>query len=237
MPLFRLSLRRAALTAALLLFSLPLFAAQAYHLELEANPASAFPWLGKFGSSVEIHVYPSGVRADVLWLDAFSKNGAAAVIVANPLARMYVDVPVADIAPTLMKLAGNAGALERSLAPQLGPSVRGKIAGIAATRHRLVYGPSGWIDIWTTDVIPENAQFRRIVDQLVRGISPGTAAVARKIRGTPLFVELNFRRFRAVPLLKVKKLTFTVDADEEKDALELGSFYMRAPLLDKLLSQ
>ncbi len=226
---------RAAVPAALLLFSVSLSGAQPYHLELEANPASAFPYLGKFGSSIDLHVYLSGVRADVLWLDAFSKNGAAAVIVANPLARLYVDVPVAEIAPTLMKLAGNAGALERSLAPERGPTLRGRVAGIAATRHRLVYGPSGWIDIWMTDVIPENQQFRRVVDQLVRGISPGTAAVARKIPGTPLYVELNFRRFRAVPLLKMKKLTFSSDPAEEKEALELGSFYMRAPLLEKLL--
>lgn len=226
---------RAAFPAALLLFSVSLFAARPYHLELEANPASAFPYLGKFGSSIDLHVYSSGVRADVLWLDAFSKNGAAAVIVTNPLARLYVDLPVADIAPALMKLAGSAGALERSLAPERGPTLRGKVAGIAATRHRLIYGPSGWIDIWMTDVIPENPQFRRVVDQLVRGISPGTAAVARKIPGTPLYVELNFRRFRAVPLLKMKKLSFSSDAAEEKGALELGSFYMRAPLLEKLL--
>ena len=68
------------------------------------------------------------------------------------------------------------------------------------------------------------------------GISPGTAAAARKIPGTPVFVELNFS-FRKVALLKVKKVTFESDPDDEKDALELGPIYMKAPLLDKLLSQ
>lgn len=210
-------------------------APQRYHLELEANPAAAFPYLRKFGE-VEVHLYPSGVRTEALWLYAFSKTGAADVIVANPLGRMYVDMSVREIAPTLMKLAGAAGALERGLAPVPGPTVRGKVSGIDATRHRLVYGPAGWIDVWTTDVIPENAQYRRIVDQLVGGISPGTAAVARKLPGTPIFVELNFRRFQKVPLLKVKKLTFDVDPEDEQDALELGPVYMRAPLLDKLLN-
>lgn len=182
-----------------------------------------------------MHAYASGVRAEALWLDSFSKNNAAAVTVVNPLARMYVDVPVAEIAPILQKLAGAAGALERGLAPVRGPSVRGKVAGMNATRHRLVYGPAGWIDYWTTDAIPENPQLRRLTEQLVRGISPGTANVARTISGTPVHVELSFRRFQKVTLLKVKSLTFDVNAEDEKDALELGSLYVRAPLLEKLL--
>ncbi|HEX8407580.1 MAG TPA: hypothetical protein VF883_01865 [Thermoanaerobaculia bacterium] len=205
-----------------------------YHLELEATPAAVFPYLGRFGA-VEVHAYASGVRAEALWLDSFSKNGAAAVTVVNPLARMYVDVSVAEIAPILQKLAGSAGALERGLVPERGRTARGKVSGIDATRHRLVYGPAGWIDYWTTDAIPENPQLRRISEELVRGISPGTAALARTIRGTPVHVELNFRRFPKTTLLKVKKLTFDVKAEDEQDALTLGSLYIRAPLLEKLL--
>ena len=221
----------------LVLLLLPLDAAaqtKRYHLELEATPAAVFPYLGRFGA-VEVHAFSSGVRAEALWLDSFSKNGSAAVTVVNPLARMYVDVPVAEIAPILRKLAGSAGALERGLAPERGPAARGKVSGIDATRHRLVYGPAGWIDYWTTDAIPENPQLRRISEELVRGISPGTAAVARTIRGTPVHVELNFRRFPKTTLLKVKKLTFDVKAEDEQDALTLGSLYMRAPFLEKLL--
>lgn len=222
--------------SALLLLSLPLSAAQRYHLELEANPAAAFPYLGRFGA-VEVHVFASGVRAEALWLDAFSKNGAPNVTVVNPIGRMYMDVPFAEIAPLLQKIAGAAGDLERGLAPVPGGTARGKVSGMNATRHRLVYGPAGWIDYWTTDAIPENAQMRRITEQLVGGISPGTAAVARRIGGTPVYVELNFRRFKKVALLKVKKLTFEVDPEDEQDALELGPLYMRAPLLDKLLER
>jgi hypothetical protein len=208
-----------------------------YHLELEANPAAAFPYLSKFGTSVEVHVYPSGVRVEALWLNSFSKNGAAAVTVANPLGRMYVDVPVAEIAPVLRKLAGSDAGVEKGAVPARGPVSKGKVSGIAAMRHRLVYGPQAWIDIWTTNAIPESPQLRRISEQLVAGISPGTAKLARTIPGTPLYIELNFRRFRKVTLLKVKQLTFDVSAEDEKDQLELGPVYVRAPLLERLFQR
>ena len=206
----------------LLLLALPARAAQPYHLELEAQPAAAFPYLRSFGS-VDVHVYAGGVRAKAAWTSGFARNGDAAVTVLNPVSRTHVALPLPDISSTLMKLAGGAGALERSLAPIPGPTMKGTVRGIAATRHRLIYGPTGWIDVWTTDVIPENPQYRAVVDQLVTGISPGTAKVARTIRGTPIYVELNFRRFRKIQLLKLKKLTFA--ADDEADALKLPPFY------------
>ncbi|HET8775055.1 MAG TPA: hypothetical protein VFP80_14740 [Thermoanaerobaculia bacterium] len=217
--------------------ALPAFAASRYHLELEANPAAAFPYLSKFGSSIEVHVYPAGVRVEALWLNGFSRNGAPAVTVANPLGRMYVDVPVAEIAPTLRKLAGDDAGVEKIAVPVRGPAVKGKVHGIDATRHRLVYGPQAWVDIWTTDSIPQNPQLKRIADQLYAGISPGTAQLARTIPGTPLHVELNFRRFQKVPLLKVKQLDFDVSAEDEQDALELGPIYVRAPLLERLFQR
>jgi hypothetical protein len=216
----------------LLVLALPALAASPpYHLQLEASPAAVFPYLGKFGT-VDLHVYASGVRAETFWLNGFSRNGAAAVTVMNPLARMYVDVPVGNIAPTLTKIAGAAGALERSLAPSMERPVGGTVGTFAATRYRLSYGPSGWIDVWTTNEIPENAQLRKLVDEFVRGISPGTANVSRAIRGTPIYVELNFRRFHKVPLLRLKKLTWA--AEDETDALTLGSFYIRHALLEML---
>lgn len=204
-----------------------------YHLELEATPAAAFPYLSRFGTSVQLHVYASGVRAEALWLNSFSKNGASVVTVANPLGRMYVDLPVDQIAPLLRSLAGSGGA-EHLATPKRGPVVRGKVRGIDASRHRLVYGPAAWIDIWTTSAIPENPQLRRISERLVEGISPNTAKLARTISGTPLYVELNFRRFEKVALLQVKTLTFDVSAEDEKDALELGPLYVRAPLVERL---
>jgi len=208
--------------ALLILLALPVRAAQPYHLELEAQPAAVFPYLGKFGS-VELHVYAGGVRAEAAWTSGFSRNGDAAVTVLNPMSRTHVALPLPDISSTLMTLAGAAGALERSLEPIVGPAMKGTVRGIAATRHRLIYGPTGWIDVWTTDAIAENPQYRAVVDQFVSGISPGTARVARTIRGTPIYVELNFRRFPKVQLLKLKKLTFA--ADDEADALKLPAFY------------
>lgn len=215
-----------------LLFALPILAAQPYHLELEASPAAAFPYLGKFGT-VKIDVYSGGVHTDALWLDGFSRNGSPTVTIKNPIARMYVEMPLADIGPTLMKLAGAAGTIERAASPTLDPATRGKFAGLDATRYRFVYGPSAWIDVWTTSAIPENAQFRAIVQQLVAGISPKTAPIAATIRGTPIAVVLNFRRFKNVQLLKIKKLTFA--ADDEEDALTLGPLYMRASIFEKVL--
>src|SRR3954452_24289872 len=75
-----------------------------YHLELEANPAAPFPFLGKFGT-VTLHIYPAGVRAATFWLNGFTRHGSGAVTVENPLGRMYTDVPLSQICSTLHKLS------------------------------------------------------------------------------------------------------------------------------------
>lgn len=222
-PLFTLILTLLLATAA--------HAAKPYHLELEATPEAAFPWLGRFGK-VDLHVYAGGVRGEALWLHGFSRNGEKAVTVANPLARMYVDVQTAEISSIIAKLAGNDAGVERKARPKLGPSMKGQVKGISATRHRILYGREAWIDVWTTDVIPPNAQLRTLVNNVVSGISPRTAAIASKLPGTPVYVELNFRRYKKVPIVRLKKLTFA--AEDEEDALTLGSLYVRAGLLEKL---
>lgn len=215
------------------LISLPAAAANpVYHLELEATPEAAFPYLGRFGK-VDLHVYAGGVRGEALWLHGFSTNGASAVTVANPLARMYVDVQTSEIPSILANLAGDkAGKERKAKPPRLGPAMKGKVRGIDATRYRLIYGTKGYVDIWTTDVIPPNAQFRALVNKVVSGIAPGTAATVSKLPGTPVYVELNFRSYQKVAILRLKKLSFT--ADDEKDALTLGPVYVRASILEKL---
>lgn len=205
-----------------------------YHLELEATPEAAFPWLGRFGN-VDVHVYPQGVRSEALWLHAFSRNGEAAVTVVNPLGRMYVDVAINEIAGMLRKLSAEKAGKERSARPALGPSMKGSVKGIAATRHRLLYGKSAWIDVWTTDVVPQNRQMQLLVRNVVGGISPGTAEVASRLPGTPIYVELNFRRFKKVPLVRLKKLTYSDEG--HADALTLGKLYVRAAVLEKLLGK
>jgi len=215
----------ALLLFALLLFALPLFAApQPYHLVLEANPGAPFPFLGKFGA-ITLHVYPGGVRAETFLLNGFSRNGASTITVENPLTRMYTKEPVANIAATLQTL-GRVD-VDTLAMPSRAPELGGKVGNVSATRYRLVYGAQAWIDVWTTTAIPPNPQFRAIVDQVVRGIAPGTAAAMRAIPGTPLYVELNFRRFHQLPLLRLESLAMNNAGEDE--ALKVGTLYFPAP--------
>lgn len=204
-------------------------AASAYHLELEAYPAAVFPYFQKFGA-VDLHIYPGGVRADTMWLDAFSRNGAPSVTVINPLARMYGNIPIAELASMISKL-GDDNEVERSAVATLGPTMNGKVGKLVATRYRLFFGEA-YIDYWTTKAIPENPQLRRIVTELVAGVSPGTAAVTKKIPGTPVYVELNFRRFKKVVMMRMKRLT--PSREDEAEALAVGSWYMKAPFVDAI---
>lgn len=217
----------------LALVSLSLNGAQppAYHLELEANPAAPFPFLGKFGT-VDLDVYSGGVRAETLWLNGFSRNGSRAITVENPFGRMYTEVPTHDLSAILKRLAGNSVAELRAATPVVSLPVRGKVHGIDANRYRLVYGASAWIDIWTTTVVPQNPQFRAIIDQFVTAISPPSAASLARVSGTPVYVELNFRRFKKVPLLRLKSLAR--DNRGEESALKVGTLYFRAPMLDAI---
>jgi hypothetical protein len=220
------------LALALLLVSITLQAAppKPYHIELEANPAAPFPFLSKFGT-VTLHVYPAGVRAETIWLNGFSRNGSRAVTVENPYGRMYTDVPVDEITTILKKMS----ALREQVAvgpPPIAPPLSGSVHGIAARRYRLMYGPEAWIDIWTTARVPDNLQFRAIVNAFVRGISPGTAQSLAAIPGMPLYVELNFSHYKKLPLLRLKKFLLD-DAGQEK-ALKVGVLYFKAPLLDAI---
>jgi hypothetical protein len=49
----------------------------------------------------------------------------------------------------------------------------------------------------------------------------------RAIPGTPLYVELNFRRYHKLPLLRLK--SFVPNADGEAEALRVGKLYFSAP--------
>ena len=224
-------MRSLAMSLAAALVAAASFAAAPYHLTLEANPAAPFPYLGRFGT-VTLHVYDAGVRAETIWLNGFSRNGTSSITVENPYGRMYTDVPVASVASILGRLAGGGNSVEHAATGTLLPPVGGKVHGIDARRYRIVYGPAAWIDIWTTRAVPENPQFHAIVNELLRGISPGTYAVARNIPGMPLYVELNFRRFHKLPLLRTKSIAF--DDAGETDALKVGALYFKAPLLDSI---
>jgi hypothetical protein len=211
--------------------ALPLAAAPAphsYHLTLEATPAAPFPFLSKFGT-VTLHVFNGGVRAETFWLNGFSRNASPTITVENPYGRMYTEVPVTNVASIVAKLAGSE---LRNVTPSLATPTAGRVGELPATRYRLVYGPAAYIDIWSTHAIPESTQFRGIVTQFVGGISPGTAALAKTIPGTPVYVEMNFRRFKKLQILRLRSLTY--DDNAEADALKVSSFMLHASLLDAL---
>jgi hypothetical protein len=213
-----------ALIAASPLHSSSSAAPRPYHLQLVAYPAAPFPFLGRFGS-MTIDVYPHGVRAETIWLNGFSIVGAMMVTVENPLSRTYSDVALAEIGPELRKLSTYGSYL--SDPPLVRAPVRGTVHGLEAVRYRFEYGPEAWLDLWTTNAIPENAQLRALEVEIVRGIAPGTVQALQTVSGVPIYVELNFRRFKKVGLLKIKSLTF--DSKGEIEALRPGALYFKAP--------
>ena len=216
-----------AAAAALLIVAIAADAAPArpYHLQLATNPAAPFPLLGKFGA-VTLHVSPSGVRSNSLWLNGFSRDGEN-VTVENPFARMYTEVPVAQFAASMEQMA-HVEVNEGGAPPVSGP-IAGRVGGMSANRYRLIYGPDAWIDIWTSRSVPESVQLKRIVDGFVRGVAPLTANVLRSIPGTPIYVEMNFAHYKKMPLVWIK--SFIANSDGEEQALRVGRFYFRVPLL------
>jgi hypothetical protein len=230
---------RAAFTAALLLCAAASFAAtpapasapKPYHLELEANPAAPFPFLSRFGK-VQLHVYPSGVRAETMWLNGFSKNGSNTITVLHPVVKMYSDVPIDEIGNLLIKLGAMSNRKSFEAVADVEPPVRDKVKGLDAMRYRARYTRTAWIDIWTTTAIPESPQLKKIINQVVYNISPGTGALTRSIPGTPIQVELNFTNYKKVPLVTLKSLESV--AAGEADALAVPAAYAKAPLLDEL---
>jgi hypothetical protein len=221
---------RQFLLALLLLASTASAASRPYHIELEANPATPFPFLAKFGT-VTLHLYPGGVRAETFWLNGFSRNGTSTITVENPLGRMYTDMPITDISAVLRRMASVEPGIMNAT-PSSEPPVAGKVRGIDARRTRLTYGPQAWIDVWTTTAVPETPQLRAIIQELVRGISPGTARALRSIAGTPLYIELNFSHYKKLPLVRLK--SFFSNNAGETEALKVGKLYFKAPLLDSI---
>jgi len=204
-------------------------AALPYHIELQANPGAPFPFLSKFGT-VTLHVYNGGVRADTMWLNGFSRNGSSTVTVENPLGRMYTNVPVSELVSMVQKMA--SGHVNETAPPPVSAPVAGKVKGIPAKRYRLIYGPEAWIDVWTTDRVPENPQLRAIIDSFVIAVAPMTAKSLHLIQGMPLYVELNFEHYKKLPLVVPKDFLLS-NAGQEK-ALSVGNFYIHASVLDAL---
>jgi hypothetical protein len=197
-----------------------------YHLELDANLGAVFPKFGRFGN-IRIHVYPAGVRADSSLLNAFSRNGERSLTVLKPMVRMYTDVTFSEMAAMIA-----AGTDEFEDVPRVIGPMAGKVGPLTAMRYRLQYNKTEWIDVWTTREVPVNAQFRLVIDAAIRGLSERSAALVRKIPGTPVYIELNFRGYKKVALLKLRRLTRNNAG--ETAALNLGNYYFRVPVLDAI---
>ncbi len=203
--------------------------AKPMRLQFEANLARPFPFLSRLGS-VDIRVYPQGVSADSIWLDAFARSGARDITVKNPFGRMYTDLPVREIAPILSKLSGSNA--ELADVPTLASSTKGTVKGIAATRYRVQYGPEAWVDVWMTTAVPTSAQFRTIAFEFIRGVAPGASTLMNRLPGMPVYIELNFRRFKKVPILRLESIDG--DMSEAEGDLSVGSLYFRAPFIESL---
>jgi hypothetical protein len=197
-----------------------------YHLELDANLGAVFPTFGRFGN-IRIHVYPAGVRADSSLLNAFSRNGAKNLTVLKPMVRMYTDVALTEMTAMIA-----AGTDEFEDVPRIIGPTAGKVGALVASRYRLQYNKTEWIDVWTSRDVPANAQFRAVIDAAIRGLSARSADVVRKIPGTPVYIELNFRGYNKVALLKLRRLTW--NSAGETAALKLGNYYLKVPRLDAI---
>ncbi len=218
-----------ALAAVLLVFCViqPAHSApRPYHLELDANLGAVFPTFGRFGT-INIHVYPGGLRADSPLLNAFSRNGARTLTVLKPMVRLYTDVAFTEMTAMIA-----AGTDEFEEVPRIVGPTAGKVGSLAAMRYRLQYNKTEWIDVWTTRNVPANAQFRAIIDAAIRGLSERSADVVRKIPGTPVYIELNFRGYNKVALLRLRRLTWNNAG--ETAALKLGNYYFKVPILDAI---
>ena len=139
-------------------------------------------------------------------------------------------VPVSDLVAMVEKMA--AGHVNEASPPPVSAPVPGKVAGFAAKRYRITYGPEAWIDVWTTDRVPENAQLRAIVNSFVTAVAPMTAKSLHLIQGMPLYVELNFEHYKKLPLVVPKSLVLNNSGQEK--ALSVGSFYLHASVLDAI---
>jgi hypothetical protein len=224
-------MRHSFLLALLFALAIPCLAAtpaRPYHLRFEASPAAPFPFLSKFGT-VTLDVYGGGVRAETPWLNAFSRNATPSITIMNPFGRMYTEVPIANVGSIVGTLS--AGEL-KNMSAMLATPVNGRVGELPATRYRLIFGPAAYIDVWSTHAIPENARFRAIVTQFVTGIAPQIGALTKTIPGTPVYVELNFRRYKKLALLKLTSIKY--DNEGEQDALTVGSLYFHASVLDAI---
>jgi len=223
-----------ALILVLLLLPATLSASpNAYRLDLELDPSAPFPFLSRFGK-IEISVHEGGVSGKALVLRGFSRNGSSSVTVMNPLARLYVELPLATIQRRILALGGADGEVMPGLGefPVSGP-LPGKVRGLDARRYRVHLGPEAHIDVWTLASVPPNPQYVRLARLFAGTISRDAASIVTKLEGMPVYVEMNTTKHKKLQLLRVKR--FTPGDDSGAEAMEVGRVYAKAPGSDWIL--
>jgi len=203
-----------------------------YTLEIELIPTSA-SYLERFGT-IDVTVYPGGVRAESLILNLFSRTGSSQMTLLSPLSRLYAEVPVGEARNILLKLSDSEDEVVPGLAefPIDSKVLIGKVGGVPAKRYRILLGEGSYVDVWSTTVIPENRQFKRLQTEVVSAISRPAANLVRKIPGTSIYIELNTEEHKKVPVLRLKSLVRSNEGESE--ALQRGRFYVKAPMVELL---
>jgi len=204
-----------------------------FKVELIARPTAPFPFLKKFGQ-IDIALYAGGVSGESLFLRGFSRNGEETVTVVNPLGRMYVPMTLSKLRDTFVSMSGRKGEIMPGLSVfPVSKIGQGNVKNVPATRYRVQLGPESSMDVWTTSVIPKSRQFEAIYLRLVDAVSHSAVATFQKIPGTPIYIEMNTQKYKKLQLLSLKSFSNTNEG--EKEALEVGSFYIKAPILESLL--
>lgn len=193
-----------------------------FHLRLESNAAAAFPLMKRFGA-ITADLYPAGFRVNTIWLRGFTRNPRT-ITIENPLSRTYAERPMGVIGDIVRLVGGRSTAID---APRSLQVTTGRVAGLASHRYRLIYDRTNFVDVWTTTALGPTAAFRAFADELVRAISPRSAAVLRTISGTPLYVELNSDTHRKLPVLYPKRIVW--NASGEAEALRVSPWMFPAP--------
>jgi hypothetical protein len=203
-----------------------------YTLELVLTPVGDSKVIGRLGS-VAVTVYPQGIHADSMWLDAISRQDSPNIVMFNPTTRLFSPVPVDGFRSVVLKMTGASEELMPKLRRfPIEDPVRARVGDIPASRYRIRLGPESWIDVWTTDIIPENPQLRRVSEELLSAISKEVSYLAREIPGVPLAIQFNTKNYPGKTVLSTKALRRSSAGHEQ--SLALGSFYVRTPLAERL---
>lgn len=202
---------------------LALILAAAFHLQLQSNAAESFPLMKRFGA-ITIDIYPRGFRAKSVWLRGFAINGQNAITIENPISRTYAKQPMSSIGDMVRFIGGKP---VQAAAPVDVQITTGNVGKLPSRRYRLIYAKNEYVDVWTTNALGGAPAFRAAVDEVVRAIAPGSAAVLRRIPGTPVYVELNMGEHRKFAIVRTAGVFRS--AAGEAEALRVSPWMFPAP--------